>query len=82
MELLFSELPKAVGLPPFEIEPADADDENRDSDISEPAVKELHIRFRNAIAELANVYADLLGKIEMVILKVFGKKKKLTALRK
>jgi hypothetical protein len=72
IDLLFKDLPRAVGMAEFGDAP----------DVSEDAVKEFQTRFRNAVTELAQAFELLVDRIQMVLQETFGSQADIKTFRK
>ncbi len=71
IELLFRDLPKAVGVSDFGDGP----------DVSGDAVKEFQTRFRGAVGELAQAFERLVDRIRMILQETFGSRAGLETFR-
>jgi hypothetical protein len=71
IDLLFTDLPKAVGISHFDNTP----------DFSGETLKEFQIRFRQAVGELAQALERLVDRIRMILQETFGSRADLKTFR-
>jgi hypothetical protein len=71
IDLLFMDLPKAVGVSHFDDTP----------DFTDDTIKEFQNRFRNAVVELSQAFEHLVDRIRMILQEAFGNRVDLKAFR-
>lgn len=71
LQLLFADLPGAVGMPAFD----------EATPVPDESVKDFQIRFRSALAELAHAYQRLTERIQEIVTAASGSEKEIGKLR-